>query len=142
MGRRGPAGLGARGTAGLLAAAVALPVVMLGQSAAGPDSLTVTVRAHESAEPVTRTLRCRPAGGSHPQAAAACRHLRSLPSVPPFAPVPRGAVCSMLYGGPQTAEVQGRWLGKRVSARFTKVNGCEIDRWDTMGVSLDALLPN
>jgi len=33
-------------------------------------------------------------------------------------------------------------LGKRVSARFTKVNGCEIDRWDTMGVSLDALLPN
>lgn len=48
----------------------------------------------------------------------------------PFAPVPGGAVCTQIYGGPQVAEVRGTFEGEAVNARFNRTNGCEIQRWD------------
>lgn len=106
---------------------------------AGDYSLTVTVRATEEAAPVRHTLRCRPTGGSHPQAAAACRDLLAARPRPPFAPVPGTTACTQIYGGPQTARVVGRWAGQQVRATFNRINGCELDRWEQMGAVLSAL---
>ncbi len=74
------------------------------------------------------TLRCAPAGGTLPRAAEACRRLAALAN--PFAPVPKDAVCTQIYGGPQTARVTGRFRGRFVWVRFTRRNGCEIARWN------------
>jgi hypothetical protein len=75
------------------------------------------------------TLRCGPVGGTWPRRKAACRQLVRLgPGV--FAPVPRDAVCTEIYGGPQRARVKGRLGKRRIWATFSRVNGCEIARWD------------
>jgi subtilisin inhibitor-like len=73
------------------------------------------------------TLRCGPAGGSHPSRAAACAKLLSTPS--PFRPVPMRSLCTEIYGGPDVAIVTGRFRGARVWAKFQLRNGCEIARW-------------
>ncbi len=73
------------------------------------------------------TLRCGPDGGTLPKAAQACRRLVVL--VDPFAPVPKGAACTQVYGGPETARVTGRFRGRSVWVRFARRNGCEIARW-------------
>ena len=74
------------------------------------------------------TLRCGPTGGTHPAAVAACRRLASLEQ--PFRPVPRNAVCTEIYGGPDVAVVAGTFRGRRVWARFNRTNGCHIARWN------------
>ena len=45
-------------------------------------------------------------------------------------PLPKGVACTEVYGGPQKAEVRGRFRNHRVLALFTRTNGCEIARWD------------
>lgn len=76
------------------------------------------------------TLRCNPNRSSrHPNAAAACALLnRSGRAV--FAPTPKGAMCTMIYGGPQRARVTGSWGKIRINARFSRENGCEVTRWN------------
>lgn len=44
-------------------------------------------------------------------------------------PVPRGAACAQIYGGPGTARVTGRLRGERISADFDLSDACEIARW-------------
>jgi Subtilisin inhibitor-like len=73
------------------------------------------------------TLRCPP-GGTLPNPAKACRRLEELNH--PFAPVPKSAACTLIYGGPQTAEVGGTFKGRPVKAHFSRGNGCEIARWN------------
>ena len=106
---------------------VALLALALGGSPSA--NLTITVwpqgTAHASR---SWTLRCDPAGGTMPRAAVACRRL-SASAGNPFAPVPPTTVCSMIYGGPQVARVRGTFRGRSVRARFTRVNGCEVERW-------------
>lgn len=96
-------------------------------SPAPRTELTVEVRAEPGASAVVWTLTCDPAGGAHPDPQAACRALAAADK--PFEPVPAGAVCTQIHGGDQTARVTGTWRGARVDARFTRLNGCEIDRW-------------
>jgi hypothetical protein len=74
------------------------------------------------------TLLCAPAGGTLPRRAVACRRLAAMTR--PFREVPRDAVCTQIYGGPQTALVTGRLRGRRVRASFNRRDGCEIDRWN------------
>jgi hypothetical protein len=73
------------------------------------------------------TLRCRPARGTVPKPAHACRTLARLAN--PFAPVPPGTICTDLALGPQEAFVRGRLRGRAVDARLTVRGGCEIERW-------------
>ncbi|HVM68428.1 MAG TPA: SSI family serine proteinase inhibitor [Gaiellaceae bacterium] len=73
------------------------------------------------------TLRCGPAGGTHPQRVAACRKLAAARR--PFAPVPPDVVCIQLYGGPQQALVTGTHRGARVHAAFGLRDGCQIERF-------------
>lgn len=73
------------------------------------------------------TLRCSPPGGTLPARADACRRLADMPK--PFAPVPPETACTQVYGGPQTALVQGTFRGGRVWTYFRRRDGCEIARW-------------
>lgn len=90
--------------------------------------LTVVVKPRPERPGVTYTLTCNPAGGDHPDPEAACEALAELDD--PFAPVRSDAVCTEIYGGPQTATVAGTWNGDPVIANFSRTNGCEIARWD------------
>jgi Subtilisin inhibitor-like len=92
--------------------------------------LTITVQPEGAGGPTrTWTLRCDPTGGSHPRAAAACAQV----SAAALRALPPGTICTQIYGGPQTARVRGRVEGKPVDARFSRTNGCEIHRWDSVG---------
>jgi len=90
--------------------------------------LTVVVRGGPGEGERTYSLVCDPAGGDHPDPGAACRLLSELKD--PFAPVPPDAMCTEIYGGPQTATVTGMLRGEPVKAQFSRTDGCEIARWD------------
>jgi hypothetical protein len=98
-------------------------------AAAGTTELKITYWPQgRTAAPAKRwTLRCAPAGGTHPQAAAACRKLAAMQS--PFAPIPKDAVCTEQYGGPQVALVTGTFRGHAVWTQLAARNGCEIARF-------------
>ena len=93
-------------------------------------SLHITVWPNGQGHPGGKAyaLRCAPAGGTLPRAAAACTRLARVAH--PFAPTPRDTVCTQIYGGPQQALVTGRFRGRVVRARFSRTDGCEIARWD------------
>ena len=96
--------------------------------AAALAALTVTVWPQGMDGASQRwTLRCGPAGGSHPSRATACAKLLSTPN--PFRAVPKDAACTEIFGGPDVAIVTGRFRGKRVWAKFQLRDGCEIARW-------------
>ncbi|APE22808.1 MULTISPECIES: SSI family serine proteinase inhibitor [Streptomyces] len=106
-----------------------------------PETLTVTVA--ESGDPSadgTFELTCddRP-GGNHPAREDACERLGQLAKegANPFKPVPADQFCTQVYGGPAVAHITGTWQGRTVDARFSRANGCEIDRWE----NLEPVLP-
>ncbi|MFE6737454.1 SSI family serine proteinase inhibitor [Streptomyces tubercidicus] len=108
---------------------------------ASVDHLTLTVRGTGSPRTDgTFELYCHPARGSHPHAKKACEKLDGMTrwGRDPFAPVPQGANCTMIYGGPATAHITGTWAGRPVNADFRRTNGCEIGRWS----SFEPLLPS
>jgi hypothetical protein len=112
----------------VLGCAVALlaPVAQASSSTA----LTITYIA-DSARPDDRvrwTLRCDPVGGTHPRRAAVCRELDRL-GWRAFRPTPTDTACAEIYGGPQVAIITGYVQGRRVWARLSRTDGCEIKRW-------------
>jgi len=104
----------------------------------GEDTRTrLTVTVSETGNPATEgtfQLRCDPSGGSHPAAERACARLAELADegADPFAPVPRGTMCTQQYGGPAGARVTGNWRGRHVGAVFSRADGCEIARWNNL----------
>ncbi|MFD7864088.1 SSI family serine proteinase inhibitor [Streptomyces sp. NPDC059783] len=129
---------GAVAVAGPLPLPLGLPVL---QGDDGGTRLTVVVSG--SGDPAADgryELECEPAGGSHPAARQACERLGQLAEAgqDPFAPVPRGAMCTQQYGGSATARVTGTWQGRSVDSAFDRTNGCEMGRWN----NLRPLLPN
>jgi len=116
-----------------LLAAVVLAAILSASASAAPlsgTSLKITFWANSS-KPLERrswTLRCTPAGGSLPRPARACTRLLAG-GAKLLAPVPKNAVCTEIYGGPQQARVVGTVKGQPVRATFSRTNGCEIARW-------------
>ena len=94
---------------------------------AGDTALRIEFHERRGAAPLVRTLRCEPTGGTLTRPAAACRGLGALAR--PFAPTPKDTACTELYGGPQIAHVTGTYRGRRIDARFSRVDGCAIERW-------------
>jgi hypothetical protein len=47
-----------------------------------------------------------------------------------LAPTPPGTACTEIFGGPQTATINGTIRGNPVDARFSRSDGCEIARWE------------
>jgi hypothetical protein len=77
------------------------------------------------------TLRCNPARGTLARPARACQRLADG-GMKLFAPLPRDVACTQIYGGPQSALVTGTFEGKRVWARFSRHDGCQISRWNRL----------
>lgn len=107
---------------------------------ASASSLTVTLAADAKGTGLqTWTLTCEAPGGDHPDAAAACRTLQAIEQ--PFAPLPRDAICTEIYGGSAVATIKGSWRGTPVDARYTRENGCHISRYDALGPVLPGPVP-
>ena len=101
-------------------------------SADRENSLIIEVNQGDGS-PVQRwTLICgATGGGTHPAAQGACDHLAGMSD--PFAPIPADRMCTQIYGGPQTAHVTGRWKGAAVDLRLSRVDGCRIEQWNSLG---------
>jgi hypothetical protein len=101
------------------------------------DHLEITIDRGDGREPEQYTLVCdgdQPSthpDATHPDARAACGHLAGLDE--PFAPIPGDMACTQIYGGPQTATITGRWDGKPVQLQLSRVDGCRIAQWDSLG---------
>ena len=137
-----------RGRAGarsiLIAAACAATVTACGTQAAGGSaasahaagahaakvSLTIQVTGKPGAKPERWTLRCDPAGGTHPDPQAACNVLLHAKS--PFAAVPDHVMCPMILAGTKTATIKGTWFGKHIDTSFDR-SGCGMLRWRKIG---------
>jgi Subtilisin inhibitor-like len=113
-----------------IAAATALAVAVAGsRETAAKSSLTVTYWANgTSGKSVKWTLRCAPAGGTLRAPAKACQKLKAG-GAKLFAPLSPKVACTQIYGGPQVARVTGKVGAKRISATFSRTDGCQIDRW-------------
>jgi hypothetical protein len=118
----------------LLARAAALVALLVvsgcgsGSSAPAKPRYELTVTYWPSGrggEARTATLQCDPDGGSHPDPAKACDALLSHEEA--LEPVGGDVACTELYGGPQVATLSGT-----AHARLSRVNGCEIARWDAL----------
>jgi hypothetical protein len=96
----------------------------------------LTVVVDDGSGPVTWRLDCDPPGGDHPDPTAACTALDAKGGTA-LPPVSKDQMCTMVYGGPEKATVEGTWRGEPVSASFDRSNGCEIARW----AALAGLLP-
>jgi hypothetical protein len=99
----------------------------------GQTALTITFWADgpQRSDPEVWTLRCSPARGSHPRPVVSCQRFASG-GWKLVVPVRQGAVCTEIYGGPQEARIVGKLKGRRIWARFTRQNGCQISRWDKL----------
>jgi Subtilisin inhibitor-like len=99
----------------------------------GRTALTITYWSDgaDTADRVVWTLRCDPAGGTHPRPALSCRRLANVGPAA-FRPIPKLVVCTEIYGGPQIARVVGFVEGRRVWATFSRQNGCAIARWNRL----------
>jgi hypothetical protein len=106
------------------------------QSASPPAlaDLTVTVDpdGKGAKEAKTATVQCASADDSD-----VCKAVDGMkPEV--FAPVPGETACTQQYGGPETATVKGTLHGETIDAKFSRVNGCEISRWQQAAPLLEA----
>jgi hypothetical protein len=100
-----------------------------GASASTPGTeLTISFwpEGRSAKQPERWTLRCNPAGGTVPRAAAVCRQLYALTK--PFAPRSKNLVCTDQYGGPQQAVIAGTHRDSRVWVLIGMRNGCDISR--------------
>ncbi|TFV60149.1 subtilase-type protease inhibitor [Geodermatophilus sp. DF01-2] len=99
----------------------------------GPDGRLLVAFDPGDGSPAQRwTLSCGDeVTGDHPAAPAACDHLRGLDD--PFAPLPADRVCTEQYGGPQTAHVTGRWRGQPLDLELSRIDGCHIAQWNSLG---------
>jgi hypothetical protein len=97
---------------------------------AGKTDLSVVVK-RGSGRAQSWRLTCDPPGGSHPDPAAGCAALLAHGEVA-LPPVRKDVACTAIYGGPETARVSGTFQGRRVLSSFSRVNGCQITRWDLL----------
>ncbi len=118
-------------------AGVAFVYVIPAPAYASPRyKINVTYVAQDGASIKHWALLCNPPGGTHKSAKKACVALLKVKD--PFKSSDPNMMCTQQYGGPETADVQGVWNGKKIRANFSKINGCEIARWQ----KVQALLIN
>lgn len=66
-----------------------------------------------------------------------CRRARSLASFLETAPDPN-RICAQIYGGPETAHIEGAVGGRRIDRRFARTDACETADWDRVAGLLGA----
>jgi len=107
-----------------------------GTSTSGTPAATpaeeLTITADNGSGAVSRwQLTCNPPGGTHPDPARACQVLETVGDSA-LPPVPKGTMCTQVYGGPETATITGTWRGRQINSQFSRTNGCEISRWNAL----------
>lgn len=104
-----------------------LAVPDLGVPAAAGVRLTLTVADGESPAPIARmaTLRCRPSGGTHPQAARVCSSLVMVGGTPHMLGMSNAMACTLMYD-PVTVSVTGFADGRPVDHQRTYGNACAM----------------
>lgn len=107
---------------------VALAILAIGGCGSGANASVTKVDLTYVAGGVTKaaSLNC-PADSE--AANGNCDAIEKLPASA-FKPVPKGAVCTMIFGGPETATIKGTVNGTKVDAKYSRSNGCEIARWN------------
>lgn len=75
------------------------------------------------------TLTCDPAGGTHPDPAAACAALKAVKQ--PFAPPPPGQMCPMILASAGRATFSGTYYGVKVHRTIID-GGCYLARWNKL----------
>jgi hypothetical protein len=115
------------GLMALLAITFAIGPTVPATSAGADSVLSVRINWGDGTKD-SWTLRCDPVGGTHPNRTAACAFLDGLAH--PFSNKPTGLMCTMIYSGPETARVTGRWRGRPVDTRFARNDGCQTARWN------------
>ena len=91
-------------------------------------SLKIIYKADQESSKEVSSLECKPAGGTINTPGVKCARLLKISS--PFAPINPDQICSQIFGGTETARIYGYWQGKKINARFSKSNGCQIERWN------------
>lgn len=96
------------------------------------NDLEIEIDRGDGSGPERYTLTCvGVVEGDHPRAEEACEHLKAMDE--PFAPIPDDAVCTQIYGGPETAHVTGLWRGEPVDLELSRTDGCRVDQWERLG---------
>ena len=114
----------------IITAAGGVYALTRGEDAVPANSIAIAVRTDKDAAPAIRNIDCDDA-----DMADLCHAL--TPSL--LKPVPKDQVCTMIYGGPETATITGTMRGSAVKAEFSRTNGCEIDRWKRLAEALESL---
>lgn len=104
---------------------------------AARTELVIEFARDREAPPERVMLTCDPPGGDHPDPEQACAALAAAQT--PFAPLPADAVCTQVYGGPQSATITGTYRGERVRLELSRTDGCRIAQWDRLGAVLPRL---
>lgn len=127
-----------RAFAALVVIALALAGCGEDDEAAAPEpalaDLQVTVDPDGDGPQPAREAQVRCAA---PDDSPACRAAANL-TADELEPVPEEAVCTLQYGGPDTARISGTLRGEDVDAEFSRTNGCEINRWEQVEPLLEA----
>jgi hypothetical protein len=105
------------------------------KSAGTGDATKLTVRVDRDGRGPTKggTLELTCADGDKSAACAAASQLAASD----LAPTRPDTACTQIYGGPETASIKGTLNGEPVDATFSRTDGCEIKRWDTVAPLLD-----
>jgi hypothetical protein len=93
-------------------------------------SLTITVLNGPDKKISHWTLRCDPAGGTHPDPAGACGALMALKN--PFAPIRTGQECPMILASSRRVTFVGTWFGAKVDRTIID-GGCDLANWSRLG---------
>ncbi len=65
---------------------------------------------------------------AQPSDSAACKVASGM-TEDDFAPTPANQACTMIFAGPETATVTGTLHGTAIDAKFSRSDGCEVERW-------------
>jgi hypothetical protein len=96
-------------------------------TAAAKASLTIVTSAPGSAH--RWTLRCDPAGGTKPDAAAVCSQLIAHKTI--LQPTNVRVFCPMIMSNAASYIVYGTWFGKPVHESIVD-GGCDLARWSQL----------
>ncbi len=73
-------------------------------------------------------LDCNPDAGTYRNHSRLCAKFNKAFAAKRFE-LREGEMCSMMFYGPETATINGRWKGEEVNLSFSRTNSCTNARW-------------
>jgi hypothetical protein len=139
-------GRSARPAARALTALAAVGLAVAVVAGCGQEDSEPATSDDAAAVDLAVTLDVDGPGGEPPQSAnVTCQSVDDCfgLEVADFEPVPPATACTQIFGGPDRAELEGRFGDEEIPAtEFTRENGCEIERFDRLSALLGDLFPD